>query len=150
MQNDLDESPGGVYARFLENTLHTMISEGWAVVCTNTEDRSGLLCYTVGLTALHQPELVLRTARDERYASALLNQAAGLVVFGGRRLRPGQVLELYRPTDLSELNQSPPPAGQLPIELVAYPQPELSLKVVNAIYDGDVQWPQPALELLPR
>ncbi|ORI20632.1 hypothetical protein BJI47_11065 [Rhodococcus sp. 1168] len=80
--------------------VHGLVDRhGWALQYVNSEvnsnfdpDNAGVIepafCYTVGLTALGHPELIV-TGRSPGESAAALNTLARRVILGGRAFEPG-------------------------------------------------------------
>jgi hypothetical protein len=128
---------GGLSPAYLEKVLGVMIRCGWAVQGVRNDDGTAELLYTVGLTARGWPELVMRNVADVRDGQAGLNQMAQRFVEQGRCGHADEVYELRGDHGLP-----------IHTRLLAYPNPEQTLLVVNLIYDEDDRWPGAALELV--
>jgi len=79
--------------RVFDELLRLIVEHGWAVrhVGADAESSAAAFSYTVGLTALHHPEVVI-TGMPFEHAQTFLNNIAADVRDGGR-FEPGLITE---------------------------------------------------------
>jgi hypothetical protein len=113
------DHPGGTTDEYLDELYETIGEHGWAV--QYVEDDRRPFAYTIGLSRLRLPELLV-TGVSSRRAARLLNRVARMVV-SGDPLAPGKQITL--------------PAGPL-VEAVYVTHPDAHLSFAVAIFGPGV------------
>ncbi len=87
------DHPGATWQDYLAHLRELLARHCWVVQGVQRQRHRAPYAYTIGLASHDQPELVV-TGLPYDQAADLLNGLAGLVLAGGRCLRPGELVPL--------------------------------------------------------
>lgn len=131
---------GGMSKRQLvEKTRLNIVRHGWEAIIVEGDFTQPAIGYTVGLTELRHPEILV-AGRDEQETYGLLSEMASMVVGHGHILEPGTELRLrQRRIHLAPLES---PRGILLIGHSVYGTKLRALQAVWADDSDHLPWEQ--------
>lgn len=142
-----DMCNGASWDDVIRTTKSTIAKYGWQLQLVEGTVTDPPLCYTVGLTALGLPELLL-TGRRTQETATILNMLAGMAVQDGLALEPAaEIVLLQRRVHLAPIEAAD---GVLLIADSLYGLALRALQVVWADDSDHLPWEQEVIDVLTQ